>query len=67
MHGLQTSYTIRTFNSLRFSVFLGIFEQMVDFFSIFFALLEWSGCIYTLMVVSGLSQGVITRARKRAG
>ena len=31
-HGRQTSYTNRTFNSLHFGVFLGIFEGTVDLF-----------------------------------
>ena len=34
VHGLQTSYTVTTFNCLHFGVFFvfGIFKRMVDFF-----------------------------------
>ena len=31
MDEIQTSYTIRTFNSLRFGVFFDIFKRTVDF------------------------------------
>ena len=36
MHGRQTSYTNRAFNSLQFGVFYGIFERTVDFLRIFY-------------------------------
>ena len=36
MHGRQTSYTNRAFNSLQFGVFYGIFERTVDFLRFFF-------------------------------
>ena len=48
-----TSYTKRTFNSLQFSVFYGIFERTVDFLRIFFLQLKWPGRIYMLTAVSG--------------
>ena len=37
MHGRQTSYTNRAFNSLQFGVFYGIFERTVDFLCFFCA------------------------------
>ena len=57
MHGCQTSYTNRAFNSLQHGVFYGIFERTVDFVR-FFAQLKWSGRVYTLMAVSGLKQSI---------
>ena len=53
MHGRQTSYTNRTFNSLQFSVFYGLFERTVDFLR-FFAQLKWSRRVYMLTAVSWL-------------
>ena len=55
MHGRQTSHTNRTFNSLQFGVFYGIFELTVDFLRFFFAQLKWSGRVYMLTAVSGLN------------
>ena len=46
MHGRQTSCTNKTFNSLQFAVFDGIFELTVDYLRFFFAQLKWSGRIY---------------------
>ena len=54
MHGRQTSYTNRAFTSLQFGVFYRIVERTIDFYD-FFAELKWSGRVYTLMAVSGLS------------
>ena len=51
MHELQTLYTIRTFNSLRFSVLLEIFERMVDFVFEGPSYLR----IYALMAVRGIT------------
>ena len=55
MHGLETSYTIRTFNSLRFGVFFWIFERTVDFFYELFC--EGPSALrkYALTAVRGLS------------
>ena len=50
MHGCQTLYANRTFNSLQFAGFLN--EWLI--FYVFFAQLKRSGRIYTLMAVSGL-------------
>ena len=35
MHGLQTLYTIRTFNSLRFAVFSGFLYEQLIFYELF--------------------------------
>ena len=53
MHGLQTSYTSRTFNSLRFGVSFGIFERTVNFYDFF---LEGPSALrkYALTAVRGL-------------
>ena len=53
MHRRQTLFTNRTFNSLQFGVFYGIFERLVYFLR-FFVQLKWSGRVYMLTVVSGL-------------
>ena len=47
MHGRQTLYTNRTFNSLQFGVFYGIFERTVDFLRFFLCATKvvWT-CIY---------------------
>ena len=46
MHGRQTSYTNRTFNSLQLGVFCGIFERMVDFLRFFCATKVVWTCIH---------------------
>ena len=45
MHGRQTSYTNKTFNSLQFGVFYGFFNERLNFKD-FFAQLKCSGRIY---------------------
>ena len=46
MHGRQTSYTNRAFNSLQFGVFYGIFERTVDLLRFFCATKVVWTCIH---------------------
>ena len=55
MQRRQTSYTNRTFKSLQFGVFYRILKKEQLIFYDFFAQLKWSGRVYTLTAVSGLT------------
>ena len=57
MHGCQTSYTNRAFNSLQFGIFTGFLKERLIFYD-FFAQLKWSAHVYMLTAVSGLIGGL---------